>query len=78
VGISSFSFGIIFSLKPPLLGDVNKDGVVNMRDVVLLVLIYRSTPSDPDWNPSADLNNDGIIDVRDITIVLQNFGASLG
>jgi hypothetical protein len=78
VGISSFSFGIIFSLKPPLLGDVNKDGVVNIRDVVLVILIYRSTPSDPDWNPSADLNNDGIIDTRDITMVLQNFGVSLG
>jgi hypothetical protein len=57
-------------------GDVNGDGVVDIKDVTLTVRAYGATPDKPNWNPACDLNNDSIIDVKDITIVLRNYGNS--
>ena len=56
-----------------LLGDVNMDGVVNMRDVQRMILLFNSTPSSPNWDPNADVNNDGTVNMRDIMIALQHF-----
>jgi hypothetical protein len=54
--------------------DVNKDGIVNARDVTYLVLLFRATPTSPKWDQDADIDGDDIIDARDITIAILNFG----
>ena len=74
VGISTFGFDIDFEQRDFLLGDVNKDGVVNMRDLGIVAQAFGSAPGDPGWNPDADLNKDGLINMRDIGIVQQQFG----
>jgi len=56
------------------LGDVNKDGVVNAKDLALALLALGSTPGSPRWNPNADLNHDGKVTREDVNIVLQNMG----
>lgn len=60
-----------------LLGDVNNDGTVNMKDVMILVQAFNSFPNSPRWNISYDLNHDGRIDLRDILIAVLNFGRSI-
>jgi len=57
-----------------ILGDVNGDGKVDIKDVGIVARAFGATPSDPRWNPAADLNGDGKIDIRDIAIVAANFG----
>ena len=59
-----------------LLGDVNKDYIVNMKDIATDVLLFRTTPSSPNWNPNADINEDGVVDMRDIAALVQFFGNS--
>jgi len=59
--------------KVVLLGDVNKDYIINMRDINALVLIFNTTPASPKWNPDADVNNDGVINMRDINFLIQTF-----
>jgi hypothetical protein len=73
-GIYNFSFDIVFETKPNILGDINKDGVVDIYDVVIVTSIYRSTPKDSNWNPDADLNKNGVIDIYDVVLVTSNYG----
>jgi len=53
---------------------VNGDGIVDIRDLVLVRLAFGSEPGEPDWNPEADLNRDGIIDIIDATILRSQAG----
>jgi hypothetical protein len=63
----------IRQFKVVLLGDINKDYIINMRDINSLVLIFNTTPASPKWNPDADVNNDGVVNMRDINILIQTF-----
>lgn len=52
-------------------GDVNRDGIVNIVDIGLIIDNYDMTPI-PD--PRTDLNNDGIANIVDIGIVIDYYG----
>jgi hypothetical protein len=62
-------------IKIELGGDVNKDGYVNLTDLVLLANAYASIPGDPKWNPACDINKDGIVNLPDLVILAQNYGS---
>lgn len=74
IGISSFSFDIIFEARKHFLGDINKDYAVDGSDLALLCLAFGSTPESPLWNPDADLNKDVHIDGLDLTLLVVDFG----
>jgi hypothetical protein len=57
-----------------LIGDVNGDGRIDLRDIALVARAFGSTPTSPNWNPAADINGDGKIDLKDIALVARNFG----
>ena len=57
-----------------VLGDLNRDSKVDIRDIVIVASAFGSFPDHPRWNPEADINQDEIIDIRDIAIVASNFG----
>jgi PKD repeat protein len=62
------------TLAVRLMGDVNGDGRVNVKDIALVARAFGSTPISPNWNPAADLNGDGVVNMKDIAIVARNFG----
>ncbi|HUW47377.1 MAG TPA: dockerin type I domain-containing protein [Patescibacteria group bacterium] len=49
------------------------DGIVNMRDIYYLILLFNTKPSSSNWNPNADVNNDLVVNMRDINIAIMNF-----
>ena len=55
--------------RPPW--DVNKDGEVNILD---LIQVAQSLNADVSTNPEADVNGDGIINVLDLIVVARKFG----
>jgi parallel beta-helix repeat protein len=57
-----------------LLGDLNGDNIVDIRDIAIVAQAFGETPEQSRWNPKADINKDGKIDIRDIAIVAKNFG----
>ena len=54
-----------------ILGDINRDGIVNIRDLVLVS--YRFG-----WRGDhrADINGDGIVDIADLVLVANAIGAN--
>src|SRR5438105_356713 len=56
--------------SPTLLGDINNDGVVDIRDYG----IWRQNFGQTNCGNPADLNGDCIVDIRDYGIWRQNFG----
>jgi len=59
---------------PPLIGDVNGDGKVDIKDLVLLIKAYGSYPGSPKWNPNADINNDNKVDIKDLVLLIKHYG----
>jgi parallel beta-helix repeat protein len=57
-----------------VLGDINLDGIVNCKDLVLILKAMCSRPGDARWNPRCDLNHDNKIDIRDFCTALFNYG----
>jgi hypothetical protein len=59
---------------PPavLVGDVNGDGVVDMKDVGYIARLFGTGPTEPLWDAKADVNGDGKIDMRDVGITSNN------
>jgi PKD repeat protein len=62
-----------------LIGDLNGDGKVDMRDVAIVARAFGTEPGDPYWNPVADLTGpdgepDGKIDMRDVAVPARHFG----
>jgi len=64
----------IFSLI--LRGDVNLDGKVDLKDIVLIIGKFGTKKGDPNWQPIYDLNFDNKVDLKDIVISIANFGNS--
>jgi hypothetical protein len=62
------------SVKVKLMGDIDGDGKVDMKDVGWVVDAFGSYPGHPRWNPDADLNQGGFVDMKDIGLTVINFG----
>jgi len=59
-----------------LLGDIDRDGIVDVKDLRLLGKAYNSnsTLPSPNWNAECDLDDDGDIDEDDLLILSENYG----
>ena len=58
---------------PTLLEDINKDGVVNIQDLVLVTASFGQ-PRDRTAEHDPDVNRDGIVDILDLVRVSNSFG----
>ena len=61
------------SISLPDLGDVNRDGLVDIVDALMIAQYYVGLDPDGFWEPSADVNNDGFIDIIDALMVAQAY-----
>ena len=62
--------------KPVIVGDVNKDGAVNIADVTTLIdHLLGSTVSEFDA-VAADVNNDAVINIADVTALIDRLLSS--
>jgi parallel beta-helix repeat protein len=57
-----------------LVGDVNGDGKVDMRDVGYMARRFMCVPGDQLWDSTADLNGDERINMTDIGTAARHFG----
>ena len=58
------------AIKTFMLGDVNKDGVVDIKDVTILRRYLAGTvAAETVDQPAADCNEDGVVDIKDVTIL---------
>ena len=63
------SGNIIISSKNNISGDVNNDGVVDLKDVILIRrFIVGGWDVDVDTE-AADVNNDGVVDLKDVILI---------
>ncbi len=51
--------------------DVNKDGIVNITDVTILVNKLLGTPTEGDENFTYDINYDGVTNIADVTYLVN-------
>jgi hypothetical protein len=63
-----------FTNARTLKGDLNGDGVVDIKDAILAARAYGSSPGDPNWNPDADLDGNGTVNIIDLILLAMNFG----
>jgi hypothetical protein len=61
-------------ISHPILGDVDGDFKVNLKDLVLLAKAYGSRPYDSNWNANADFDGDGVVGLSDLAMLAQNYG----
>ena len=59
---------------PPLVGDVNEDGVTDMADLAIVSQLVAQTMGKPIENPRADVNRDGVVDGEDFALVAAHLG----
>jgi parallel beta-helix repeat protein len=66
-----------------IMGDINGDGKVDGRDIILVARAFASygpdyeyagSPPSPGWNLDCDINSDNKVDGRDMVLVARNFG----
>lgn len=54
--------------------DLNKDGVIDGLDLVILARAMGTSKGENDFNPSCDFNKDGIVDMKDLNMFSSHFG----
>ena len=54
-----------------ILGDINRDGVVNIQDLIIVGARYGQR-----GHNSADLNGDGLVDIVDLVLIANEFSAA--
>jgi len=57
-----------------ILGDINGDKFVNIKDAVSLNVAFGSQRGQPSYSPNADINGDGYINIKDAVSQGTHFG----
>jgi hypothetical protein len=60
---------------PDYIGDVDRDGDVDVSDLAALLAAYNACSGDPSYNPAADFDDSGCVGLPDLAALLGNYGA---
>jgi hypothetical protein len=74
---SGFGFGIVFEGREYIQGDFNKDGDVNLGDLIILASAFGTSPGNPQWNPVCDLDGDGAVGLYELGVLSMNYGKTI-
>jgi Dockerin type I domain len=78
-GVGLYDFWLAKIGRARVLGDLNGDGVVDVKDVYEVALAYGTSLEGPNppgrtYNPSCDINGDDKVDVKDLYTVCKHYG----
>jgi hypothetical protein len=62
------------NLTYTVIGDVNGDRKVDIKDILSVAKAFGSYPGNERWSLPADVNHDDKVDIRDILNVAKKFG----
>jgi len=71
---STLSEEISHMISRVLIGDINGDLKVDIKDLYLVAKAFGSRPGDERWNEAVDLNNDETISILDLYMVSKEYG----
>ncbi|MDP4181554.1 MAG: cellulase family glycosylhydrolase [Bacillota bacterium] len=57
--------------------DINKDGVVNMADVIKIANVFNSVRGESKYDANCDLNDDGAINMSDVIKIAAKFNQTV-
>jgi hypothetical protein len=60
-------------VESPKSADVNRDCIVNMKDITAIILDFNAVQGDSRYKPECDLDNNGIVNMRDVVIAILCF-----
>jgi PKD repeat protein len=61
-------------IQVSILGDINGDGKVDMKDIAKVAAAFQASPNQPRWTANGDLDENGVIDMKDISTTAKHFG----
>jgi len=64
-------------MSPYMLGDVNHDAVVDIRDLAMIAKSFGTQLGDENWNCHADLDENGKIGILDVATAAKEFGKEM-
>jgi len=73
-GASTLSEEISYIISHVLIGDFNRNGIIDIIDVFTVAKSFGSHPEDKMWNEAVDLNNDEVINILDVFTVAIEYG----
>jgi|GEM_PF-970344 len=62
---------------PLVAEDINKDGVINMADVMLIAVTFNTSVGDSNFDQVCDVNNDGSVNMADVLRIGTKFNMVL-
>jgi len=65
-------------LEPPIAGDLDGDGCVDLVDLATLLATYGTCRGEPAYNATADLDMSGCVGLVDLAMLLANYGVGCG
>jgi len=77
LGLSTFVFSTRMVKADGLIGDVNNDKKVDIKDYYAVAKVFGTDSNMTNWNPLCDLNGDLHVDVKDLFEVAMHFGESI-
>lgn len=73
--VESDPSGLTIKFQPIQVGDINDDGITDMRDIITVARKFGTTIENSKYSLFADLNFDYSIDIIDLTTVAMDYGS---